>query len=665
MKAKISRLFVLVLGLILFSTGCVTKKIMDTSEAPLTPTAPTIEITYPQNAQTLSGTINIETLLSSYPEEITVLFYLDDQLITYLNDQPFQLPWNTKTVSNGEHTLTVKVLKDGAINTHEITVFISNNETQKELFVNITSPAQAQTVKDTISIEASAFLEGSSIVKIEFFAGNQKIGESTEAPHHVIWNTKNVPNKTTIALKAIALASNGQTAQDNDTSVFVDNAEEENFICQNHNDTIANHVTQNRAYKGEGTYLAKYHAQGSNDEIGYYTFTTVTLRETKLNYFEKGECPVIDDGDDDDDDDDIVNGDPRNISPVAEPLKAYNVNINQTSTSGISAGGFLATQFHVAYSNYVMGAGIVAGGVYYCGRGKLFNEAYLYCMDQPQTLADYLATYQEAVTQANKGAIDPLSNLKDDKVYVIHGKLDTTVKQAVGDAIDDWYIKAGTPSANIFYKNDLNAGHSMPLDHPFDDPDTNASNPCDTVSMAPWMSDCGFDGAGAILKHMYGNLNPKNTGKLNGKLIEFNQADYTDYAPATISLNEKAYAYIPKSCQEGQSCKVHVVWHGCEQIYSEIPVNHKVNVTETKLFGLMMVKYSGYNEWADTNNIITLYPQAIKVGGSMDSTKNPRGCFDWWGYTDNWLNRTAKTYHTKEAVQMKPVMKMIKKLAGQ
>ena len=32
------------------------------------------------------------------------------------------------------------------------------------------------------------------------------------------------------------------------------------------------------------------------------------------------------------------------------------------SVSGISSGGYMAVQFHVAYSETIMGAGIVAGG---------------------------------------------------------------------------------------------------------------------------------------------------------------------------------------------------------------------------------------------------------------------------------------------------------------
>ena len=47
----------------------------------------------------------------------------------------------------------------------------------------------------------------------------------------------------------------------------------------------------------------------------------------------------------------------------------YNVDTSLISVSGVSAGGYMAVQFHVAFSSSIMGAGIVAAGmdaVWYC-----------------------------------------------------------------------------------------------------------------------------------------------------------------------------------------------------------------------------------------------------------------------------------------------------------
>ena len=41
------------------------------------------------------------------------------------------------------------------------------------------------------------------------------------------------------------------------------------------------------------------------------------------------------------------------------------------------------------------------------------------------------------------------------------------------------------------------------------------------------------------------------------------------------------------------------------------------------------VRQAGYNEVAELNNIVILYPQAISTVLPL----NPQGCWDWWGYT--------------------------------
>jgi len=49
-------------------------------------------------------------------------------------------------------------------------------------------------------------------------------------------------------------------------------------------------------------------------------------------------------------------------------LPGLKVDLNQTSVSGLSAGGYMAVQFHVAHSAIVKGAGVIAGGPYFCAK---------------------------------------------------------------------------------------------------------------------------------------------------------------------------------------------------------------------------------------------------------------------------------------------------------
>src|SRR5262245_28532983 len=65
---------------------------------------------------------------------------------------------------------------------------------------------------------------------------------------------------------------------------------------------------------------------------------------------------------------------------MAAPLPAGIVDREQVSVSGVSAGGFMAVQLHVAHSaTFTKGAGVVAGGPYYCAQGS-FLDATGRCM---------------------------------------------------------------------------------------------------------------------------------------------------------------------------------------------------------------------------------------------------------------------------------------------
>jgi poly(3-hydroxybutyrate) depolymerase len=86
------------------------------------------------------------------------------------------------------------------------------------------------------------------------------------------------------------------------------------------------------------------------------------------------------------------------------------------TVSGISGGAFMAVQFHIAHSSIVSGAGIVAGGPYYCAFGNLLT-AQLNCMKTP-ALIDIDALVQVTKNTALTGTIDPLEHLADDRQLV-------------------------------------------------------------------------------------------------------------------------------------------------------------------------------------------------------------------------------------------------------
>lgn len=313
-------------------------------------------------------------------------------------------------------------------------------------------------------------------------------------------------------------------------------------------------------------------------------------------------------------------------APVSLP--SYNIDPAKTSVSGLSSGGFMAAQLHVAYSaTFRAGAGIVAGGPFYCAQGALLTATGP-CM--AATSASKPATSSLISTTdswASQGVIDATSNLAASRVYLYSGSIDSTVKQLVMNEANTYY-QHYINSANIFYKNNLASEHAMVTD--------DYGSGC-SVKASPYINNCNFDLAGEILKWIYGTLNARNTGTLGGSFVEFNQAEFIA-SPASHGMASSGWAYVPASCGAGQQCKVHVVLHGCQQDPTKIQDKYYRN--------------TGYNRWADTNNIILLYPQT-----APSSSGNPNGCWDWWGYDD-------ANYAKKSGRQMAAIKAMVDRVSS-
>lgn len=316
------------------------------------------------------------------------------------------------------------------------------------------------------------------------------------------------------------------------------------------------------------------------------------------------------------------------------PLPTYNIDINQTSISGLSSGAFMAVQFGVAYSTIVKGVGVMAGGPYYCAKGSQ-QTAQSTCMagSPPVNVNDLIRVTDQ---NAQADTIDATSNLSGQRIWLFSGTQDFTVKQSVENDLQKYYQRY-VSSSNIFYKNNVAAGHAVPTD--------SYGNPCSS-STDPYINNCGYDGAGDLLKWIYGSLNPPNTNALHGTFVEFDQSEFISN-PNSHSMANSGWVYVPENCKNGAACKLHIAFHGCKQYpnYQYFAGSGMVR------FGRTFVDNAGYNRWADTNNIIVLYPQTSNGNG------NPLGCWDWWGYDD-------PNYAKKNGRQMAAVRAMAKRLAS-
>lgn len=460
----------------------------------------------------------------------------------------------------------------------------------------------------------------------------------------------------------------------------------------------------------------------------------------------------------------------------------------QISVSGVSSGGFMAHQLHVAHSDEIMGAGIITGGPYNCAQGDV-NRGLTVCtafmaeegcknflfLGMPGAEAYCTTTFyqgpepapvgqeasEQAVAMARRSLDDTYANsaqgriahpqgLIGDKVILIHGSLDTLLPVGVMDAVDQYYKgiyereHQSAPTENTLqYIKTLAAQHAVPTDNlirlkvgsqvgdcqAFGSPyldycerkDCSAnccgqggSTLCDDPAnvSVPACASCNLqcsavcigsiDTAGAILRQIYALQNARNPSDalkvkdwdpyspptvvddcrkfgtvdtrcrwLQERLFAFSQSEVFGGDPNAVIDNymaDKGYIFIPEQCRDGETvCRLHIAFHGCRQGYGFSGVD-----TVHPLYGGLtgwthFIENAGYNEWADTNNIVVLYPQARprelafqvieNPGDPMGALRNsnPQGCWDFWGYTD-------QNYATKGGRQISAVWRMVEAL---
>jgi len=306
-------------------------------------------------------------------------------------------------------------------------------------------------------------------------------------------------------------------------------------------------------------------------------------------------------------------------SVASEPVSAPNIDTSRVTVSGISAGGAMAQQLHISYSDLFSGAGIIAGVPFGCANGSL-GTAMARCMgktDDTLSVAELVTGIKKA---AEDGSIAAIENLADDQVWLFHGTLDTTVAAEVSDATGGLYAEF-ISADQIHYVNDVEAGHNFPA--------RGRGGAC-TALQAPFVGDCDYDAAGEILKYLHPGLETPGS--------EYETALQTVNLPgaAEAGLSDTAYLFVPQACtNDAQACPLHLVLHGCAQ--SAVSV------------GTDFMEQSGYLSWAEENDIVLAFPQV--VSGMM----NPYACWDWWGYT-------GADYRWRDGKQMLVLVDWIKSL---
>jgi len=290
-------------------------------------------------------------------------------------------------------------------------------------------------------------------------------------------------------------------------------------------------------------------------------------------------------------------------------LPAFNVDTSQTTVSGLSSGGFMANQLGYAYSSTFKGVGVFAAGPYMCAG----HSNYTACMYNATISAGMLSTMQADINNWSGAANDNKANVAGQKIFMFVGTSDFTVGPNPMNAGQTQYTNNGVPAANLEYVQRASTAHVFPTDF-----DSTGNNACSS-SASPYISNCGYDGAKAAFTKFYGALNARNNAPAAANYIEFDQTAFA----ANAGVAPTGWVYVPASCAAGTVCKLHVALHGCQQNYATI--------------GDKFIKNTGYTRWADTNNIIVLFPQTrvdstSRATSASGSLANSNGCWDWIGW---------------------------------
>jgi len=299
----------------------------------------------------------------------------------------------------------------------------------------------------------------------------------------------------------------------------------------------------------------------------------------------------------------------------------FTIDPEHITVSGISAGGAMAHQLHIAYPEIFSGAAIIAGPPYGCADGNL-NTAFARCMAQAPNGLPVAELANAIRTAASEGKIGDPGLLQDDSVWLFHASGDTVIAAEVSDALAKLYAEFVEPD-NLVYIRDFKAAHLFPT--------MDEGSDCQE-SVTPYLGNCAYDAAGELLGQLYPGLEePADRTVTEALAVDLPGSE-------KALLDQTAWLYVPPACADGtRACRLHLALHGCAQSVTEV--------------GQSFIEQAGYLSWAKANEIVLAFPQV------KPSTGNPLSCWDWWGYT-------GPDYRWREGAQMKAIADWITALAG-
>lgn len=343
------------------------------------------------------------------------------------------------------------------------------------------------------------------------------------------------------------------------------------------------------------------------------------------------------------------------------------------TASGISSGGFMASQLATIYSDQISGVGTVAGGVFFCAKNHFQEKIAQYgrtgyfafgvsskvsltmtmqplemnpiyqavgvCMESPEDTHGASAGPMDLSFMnefESQGLIAPARHIAHQRVLIYQGKDDNVLRPPMALKLEEYYRRMGVP--NSFLKSVLRpGGHNFPTDRE------------DGIGCygegVPYVANCKYDLAGDVLQHTLGR-------KLVRGVMNPDHLHIVEQMNAPTSIQSYGYLYANNFCLNSpEECDLHVAFHGCkmsddyDEIFqkayeSKVRVSRILSVQDYELRGRtpqmgarIFASTSGYGEYAELmkNRLMIYFPQT-RIS-TENYPANPKGCWDWYGWT--------------------------------
>jgi len=141
-------------------------------------TPPTVSLTAPAAGATVSGKVSVTASATDTNGIGKVEFYVDNILKGTVASAPYTYSWDTTTVTNSTHSLTVKAYdKSGNVSAASANVTVQNGDTQAPTAPgNLTATASSPT---TVDLKWNASTDNVGVAKYNVYRGTTKIATVT------------------------------------------------------------------------------------------------------------------------------------------------------------------------------------------------------------------------------------------------------------------------------------------------------------------------------------------------------------------------------------------------------------------------------------------------------------------------------------------------------